>query len=170
VRAVPGPRGRAAIEHYVSKDPVALGPTTPTGLVNFGEAINFPLIFGVLLAIFGAATLVHLLVVSVGRRRHEVGLLKAIGFVNRQVAAAVFWQATTVALVGIVIGTPVGIVIGRAVWDAFAVNLGVVPFPVLNTGLLAELLVCVLAGTVLLALGPAIFAARSRPGQLLRAE
>jgi ABC-type antimicrobial peptide transport system permease subunit len=162
--------GRAAIIHAASTFPVVLGPSTPTGLVSFGEAINFPLIFGVMLAIFGASTLIHLLVVSVGRRRREMGLLKAVGFVNRQVSAAVFWQATTVALVGIVVGVPLGIVIGRAVWDAFALNIGAVPYPVVDVGLLALLVVCVLAASALLALGPAIAAARSEPGQLLRTE
>jgi ABC-type antimicrobial peptide transport system permease subunit len=170
VRGVPGARGRAAGVHVASTYPVVLGPSTPTGLVNFGEAVNFPIIFGVMLAVFGAATLIHLLVVSVGRRRHEMGLLKAVGFVNRQVSAAVFWQATTVALVGIIVGVPLGIVIGRAVWDAFALNIGVVPLPVVNAGLLGLLVVGVLAATVLLALGPALAARRARPGQLLRSE
>ena len=126
MRAVPGPRGRAAIAHYASS--------------------------------------------YVGRRRHETGLLKAIGFVNRQVAAAVFCQATTVALIGIVIGIPLGLVTGRAVWDAFALNIGVVPFAVVDAGLLVIIVLCVLASTALLALGPAIAAAHARPAQLLRAE
>ena len=125
---VPGPRGQAAVSHYLDayRSITAL-PITPTSLVNFGEAVNFPLIFGAMLALSGAATLVHLLVVSVARRRREVGLLKALGFVNSQVAWAVIWQATTLALIGVAIGTPLGIVIGQAVWKAFAGNLGVVP-------------------------------------------
>ena len=73
----------------------------PTSLINFGEAVNFPLIFGAILALFGAATLLHLLVVSVSRRRQEIGLLKVLGFVNGQIASTVAWQATTLALVGI---------------------------------------------------------------------
>ena len=46
--------------------------------------MNFPLILGFMLALFGVATLLHLLVVSVARRRHETGLLKALGFVRRR--------------------------------------------------------------------------------------
>ncbi len=100
---------------------------TPISLVNFGEAVNFPLILGFVLALFGVATLLHLLVVSVARRRHEIGLLKALGFVKAQVGATVCWQASTVALVGIVVGIPLGIAAGQAVWRAFATNLGAVP-------------------------------------------
>jgi FtsX-like permease family len=65
-------------------------------LVNFGESVNFPLLFALALSVFGAATLLHLLLVSVARRRVEAGLLKVLGFVRRQVAAAVCWQATAV--------------------------------------------------------------------------
>ena len=82
---VPGPQGQAAIAHYLKADAsVAKVAVTPTSLVNFGEAVNFPLILGLILVVFGAATLVHLLVVSVARRRRETGLLKALGFVNAQ--------------------------------------------------------------------------------------
>ncbi len=114
VSFVSGPQGQAAIRHYLAAYQYnATVPVTPTSLVNFGEAVNFPLIFGIMLAVFGAATLTHLLVVSVSRRRREVGLLKVLGFVNRQVISTVSWQATAVALVGTVIGLPLGVVLGR---------------------------------------------------------
>ena len=115
VRAAPGPAGTAALARHIRHTPAS--PTAraqPAALVNFGESVNFPLLFGVALSVFGAATMVHLLLVSVARRRSEAGLLKALGFVRRQVAAAVCWQATTVALVGIVVGAPTGIAAGRA--------------------------------------------------------
>ena len=54
-----------------------------------------------------------------------MGLVEPLGFVRCQVAAMVWWQTTTVALVGIVIGVPTGIAIGRVVWRAFAGSLGV---------------------------------------------
>jgi ABC-type lipoprotein release transport system permease subunit len=165
----PGARGRAAINHYLrTYATLSVLPTTPVSLVNFGEAVNFPLIFGVMLALFGAATLLHLLVVSVARRRREVGLLKVLGFVNRQVAAAVSWQATTLALVGIVIGVPLGLAVGQEVWRAFASNLGVVPVSVVPVWLVVALALGVLAVSNLLAIAPALAASRSRPGQLLR--
>jgi ABC-type antimicrobial peptide transport system permease subunit len=138
--------------------------------VNFGEAVNFPLIFGVMLAVFGAATLVHLLVVSVSRRRREFGLLNALGFVNGQVSATVAWQATTVAIVGIVIGVPLGILIGRATWSAFASNLGFVPVSIVQGWLLAALIAGILVAANLLAALPALAARRSQAGQLLRTQ
>lgn len=169
-RAKSGPQGRAAIAHYVAQDR-ATRPTTPTSLVNFGEAVNFPLILGCVLAVFGAATLLHLLVVSVVRRRREMGLLKALGFVNRQVGAAVLWQATTVALAGIVVGVPLGIVVGRVVWNAFATNLGAVPVAAVPGLTIAVLALGVLVVANALAVIPAATSARRRSvGQLLRTQ
>jgi hypothetical protein len=171
VKMVPGVAGRADVAHYLRADPgVAVLPSTPTSLVNFGEAVNFPLILGSVLALFGAATLLHLLVVSGARRRREIGLLKALGFVKRQVGATVCWQASTVALVGIVIGTPLGIAVGQVVWRAFAANLGAVPESVVPVGVLVALVAGVLVVANLLAAVPAVVAARSKSsGQLFRA-
>ena len=97
-------------------------------------------------------------------------MLKAIGLVRRQIAALVCWQAATVALVGIVVGVPLGVIAGRAVWQAFATNLGVVPVTVIAVGTLAVLAAAVLVGAIVLAIGPALMSARSRPAALLRTE
>jgi ABC-type lipoprotein release transport system permease subunit len=171
-QVVPGPKGQADVTHLVNAyQGVASRPTTPISLVNFGEAVNFPLILGAMLALFGAATLMHMLVVSVGRRRREIGLLKALGFVNSQVGMAVSWQATTVAFVGIVVGIPVGVAVGQAVWQAFATNLGAVPVSTVPVWLIAALGAGVLVVANVLAVAPALVAARSRTaGQLLRTQ
>ncbi|MGH9918990.1 MAG: ABC transporter permease, partial [Nitrososphaerales archaeon] len=168
---VSGPSGQAAINHYLSTygSSVAL-EVAPTSLINFGEAVNFPLIFGAMLAVFGAATLLHLLVVSVSRRRREIGLLKVLGFVNGQVVSAVAWQGTTLALVGIVIGVPLGVIIGQAVWRAFANNLGTVPVAVTPVWLIGVLVAGVVVVANLIAVGPALVATRSKPGDLLRTQ
>lgn len=170
-RSVAGPAGHAALARHIRQYHADVSvPVKPIELVNFGESVNFPLLFGVMLSLFGAATLVHLLLVSVTRRRKETGLLKVIGFVRNQIAAAVCWQATTVALVGLVVGVPLGVVAGRLVWRTFATTFGVVPVPVVQPWPLAALAVAVLAAANLLAVGPALLATRSRPGELLRAE
>jgi hypothetical protein len=171
VRAAPGPAGAAALARHTHQYPrYTYRPGTPTELVNFGQSVSFPLLFGVALSLFGAATMLHLLLVSVARRRRETALLKVLGFVRRQVAAAVCWQATLVALAGIVIGVPLGTAAGKAAWRVFAANFGVIPVEVIRPVLLLALAAGVLVAANLLAAVPALLAARSRPGQLLRAE
>jgi len=164
-----GPAGRATIRRldrqyasYVNAESV------PTNLVNFGQAVDFPLLLEGTMVLFGAATLVHLLVVSVSRRRRQFALLKVLGFVRRQVRSALGWQAATVAVIGVVIGVPVGLVVGRAVWDDFATNLGAAPLAVTTSVVVVVLAVATVAGAVLLALVPATLAARVQPGEALR--
>jgi predicted lysophospholipase L1 biosynthesis ABC-type transport system permease subunit len=170
VRAAPGSGREAALARLARTYPTDVQfPATPANLANFGQAVNFPLIFGLVLVLFGVATLMHLLLVSVARRRPELGLLKALGFVRRQVAFSVLWQATTIALAGIIIGVPAGVAAGRLIWLSFAANLGVVPAPVV----IAWVIAAIALGTVLaanaLAIGPSLTAARSHPA-CLRAE
>jgi hypothetical protein len=171
VRAAPGPAAAAALARHVSKYRQFTGAAQePIELVNFGESVNFPLLFGGMLVLFAAATMVHLLLVSVSRRRAEAGLLKVLGFARYQVAAVVSWQATTVALAGITAGVPLGIAAGKVLWRVFATNFGVVPLTVVDALPVAALALGVLAAANVLAFPPALLAARSRPAQLLRAE
>ena len=171
VHAVPGPSGAAALARYTSRYRSFLGgQSQPIELINFGESVSFPLLFGVALSLFGAATLVHLLLVSVRRRRAEAGLLKVLGFVRRQVAAVICWQATAIILVGVAVGVPLGIAAGKVAWRLFATNFGVVPVEVVQAVPLVLLAAAALAAANLLAVLPALLAARSRPADLLRAE
>jgi putative ABC transport system permease protein len=142
----------------------------PINLVNFGGAINFPLLLGAMLAIFGIATLLHLLLVSVARRRRELALLKVLGFVRRQVSAAVCWQAVTIAIVGLIGGVPLGIALGNVAWRDFATGVGAISVSVVPVGRLVLIGVGVLVVGTLLAVLPAVFASRLRPALALREE
>jgi hypothetical protein len=171
VHAAPGPAGSAALARHVARNQEnVIKPTVPATLVNFGASAAFPLLLGGVVAVCGLAALAHLLVVSVARRRTESGLLVALGMVSRQLAAIVFWQATTVAVVAIAAGIPLGIAAGRAIWRAFAISLGVVPVPVVQAWLIVALAAGALLAANALAAVPAMSAARSRPGPLLRTE
>jgi len=167
----PGPEARRVLAGFAAKYPNSVNfPVTPANLVNFGQAVNFPLILAVPVVLFGLATIVHLLVVTVSRRRREVGLLKSLGFVRRQVASSTAWQATTVAVIGVVVGIPLGLAGGRVVWRAFATNLGVVPSPSVNVWSVVVLGIGVLAAANALAIAPAVAAAAATPGAALRTE
>lgn len=169
VGIAPGKAGRATLARLQRQfSPNLDVRSVPTDLVNFGQAVDFPLLLGLTLALFGAATLAHLLFVSVARRRRQTALLKVLGFVRRQVLAATCWQAVTVAVIGVVVGVPLGIGIGQFVWRTFASHLGAVPVAVVPGGLVAIVCVVIVVGGVLLALAPAILAVRVRPAEALR--
>jgi ABC-type lipoprotein release transport system permease subunit len=171
VRVAPGRQGKAAMaalsRTYASQ---VYFPQPPTNLVNFGEAVNFPLILGLIVVLFGVATLVHMLLSSLNRRRREMALLKSLGFVRRQIALSVSWQTTTVAVIGILLGIPLGIALGRVVWSAFASNLGVPAPPVVTVWVIAAIAVGTLVVANVLAVGPAFVASRAKAASLLNAE
>jgi len=142
--------------------------TLPTNLVNFGQAVDFPLLLGGTLALFGAAMLAHLLFVSVSRRRRQFALLRVLGMYRRQVASTLCWQSMTVAVVGVVLGVPIGIAVGRVVWHAFAIKLGVVPAEVVSAGDLLGLVAAIVVGGFLLSIIPSVLSTRVHPAEALR--
>ncbi len=68
----------------------------------------------------------------VRRRRRDLALLKALGFTRAQVAAAVSWHALIVVSMGLIIGVPTGVVIGRSAWKLFADQLDVLAEPAVS--------------------------------------
>src|SRR5205807_1900502 len=102
----------------------------PSDVENLRRVDSLPSILAGLFAAIALFTVGHMLVSSVRRRRHDVAILRTMGFVRRQVAATVAWQATTVVLVGLVVGLPLGIAAGRWAWGLVARQLGVLSQPV----------------------------------------
>src|SRR5439155_7482485 len=71
----------------------------PVDLVNFGRVQSLPVLLAALLGTLAVATLAHLLVTSIRRRRRDLAVLKTLGFSSGQVRSTVAWQATTLASV-----------------------------------------------------------------------
>ncbi|MEY2476455.1 MAG: putative transport system permease protein [Actinomycetota bacterium] len=141
----------------------------PGEVVNLGRVGSLPDAFAAFLAVVGVAGLLHALVTSTTRRRADLAVLRAMGFVRRQLGASVAWQSTTIAVVGLLVGIPLGIAIGRWVWILVADGIGVATDPLvpLTTVLLvpAALLVA-----NLLAVPLGVRAARVPPAAVLRTE
>jgi putative ABC transport system permease protein len=109
------------------------------------------------------------LLTSVRRRRRDLAILQTLGFRRGQVAATVAWQALTLAGIALLIGVPLGILIGRLGWAAFAYRLGVVSEPVISPLSLVVVPVTVVVA-LLVSLGPGLVARRVRPATVLKAE
>jgi ABC-type lipoprotein release transport system permease subunit len=165
----------------VARELASLTPRLPRGATsdppNRGATLSalvrvkeLPVLLALLLALAGAATLTHTLVTSIRRRRRDLAILKTLGFVRRQVNAAVAWQSTTVAILALLVGLPMGIAAGRLLWNVFADSLGVVPEPVVSVGGTLLLVPAVLIVSNLIAAFPARSAGRTRPATVLRTE
>ena len=80
------------------------------------------------------------------------------------------WQSTTVGVIGIVVGVPIGLAVGNLVWQAFASRLGAVPLTDVPVELVVVIAVGVIAAGLVLALVPALVASRSTAAAVLREE
>lgn len=153
-----------------SNSVVLQGVQRPAEIVNYRTIGVTPTLLASGLALGAVVALALTLIASVRQRRRDLAVLKTIGFVRRQLAAAVAWQATVAAVVGIVVGIPLGIVAGRWLWDLFARQIYAVPYPTVSV----VAIVFVALGTLLLAnliaTVPAWSAARTPTALALRAE
>jgi hypothetical protein len=137
---------------------------------NLRRVNGLPFVLAALLGILGAATLGHALATSIRRRRHDLAVLKTIGFVRRQVSATVAWQATTFAVVALLLGLPLGVAAGRWAWVLVNQGLGSPAGPVTPAlAVLVAVPVTVLVANLVAAL-PARAAAATRPAVVLRSE
>ncbi len=139
-------------------------------IVNYRSMGRVPAILAGGLAAGAVAALGLTLVASVRRRRREFTLLKTLGFTRRQLAGAVAWQASVIAVIGLVIGVPLGIAVGRWLWLAFAHELSAVPNPVIPVASVTLATVGALILANLVAALPGRRAARTPAAEVLRAE
>jgi hypothetical protein len=126
-----GQRDLARIVAIASKqfahDPNAAGDSViilpvqrPAEIVNYQSTGDTPELLAGGLAIGAILALAVALVATVRKRRHDLALLKTLGFTKRQLAVTLAWQATVTAVVGLAVGLPVGIALGRQLWILFA--------------------------------------------------
>jgi predicted lysophospholipase L1 biosynthesis ABC-type transport system permease subunit len=142
----------------------------PSSVESLGQLRSLPLSLAVFFGLLAIATVAHALVTTVRRRRHDLAILRSIGFTRTDTRVAIAWQSTLIAVVGTVIGVPLGIVAGRLAWRQLAESFPVVYTPPI--ALVAVLLVIPLAIVIanLVAAGPAHAATRIRPATALRTE
>jgi hypothetical protein len=148
----------------------SLPAVLPTAVVDLGRLRTLPLVLSVFFALLAAATVAHALVTTVRRRRHDLAVLRTLGFTRRQSRGAIAWQATLIAAAGLVIGIPLGIAAGRLVWHSIADNFPIdYVAPIALAAVLLAIPVAVAAANALAA-GPAWAASRIRPAEVLRTE
>jgi FtsX-like permease family len=151
-------------------DVTPAGEEVPSNVDNLDELGALPSVLAAFLALLAAIAAVHALLSATRRRRHDLAVLRVLGFVSGQVYSTLRWQALTVAAVGLIIGVPAGLIAGRRIWSAVAGSVGVVDdwsFPRLTVVIAVPV---ALGIALVLAIPPGRAAARVPPGRVLRAE
>ena len=142
----------------------------PAEIANYRTVGATPALLAGVLAAGAIGALGLTLVASVRQRRRQFALLKALGFTQRQLAASVAWQSSVAAVVGVLLGVPIGIALGRWLWTLFADGISAVPHPTVPIPAIAAVALGAVVFANLVSLIPGRIAARTRTSLLLRAE
>ena len=144
--------------------------SVPQELDNLRNVRTVPLVLAGFLLLLAVASLLHALLESGRARRRDFAVFRALGGTRRLLAVLVAAQATTIAVVGLVIGIPLGLILGRLAWAWLSDRVPIVfSAPMLVVVLMVVALAALLAANVLAALA-ARLAVRGRPAAALRAE
>lgn len=165
----------AALEQRLSETaglafPIFSRARVPGSITNVAQSTGVAWALAAFFLAIGVIGLLNALTTSIRRDGHDFAVLRALGFRGRQVRQATLVQALTLSAVGLVVGVPVGLILGRAVWRSLSGDLGIVADPQVPWWLIAAVIPATAAVTALLWWWPGRYAARSRPAVQLRAE
>jgi len=100
----------------------------PAQIVDYRSIGATPVLLATGLALGAVIALALTLIASVRRRRRDLAIMKP-RLHETNARRRVAWQATVDALVGAVVGIPLGILFGRELWSLFARDINAVPNP-----------------------------------------
>ncbi len=142
----------------------------PTTIRDLERVRVVPAVMAAVLALIAVVALAHLLLTSVRERRRELALLRTLGFSRWQLRTSVGWHASVIAVGALLVGAPLGIVLGRTVWRRYAEGLHAAAPPETPWTWLAVAALATLAVANLVAALPGRSAARTSPAIILREE
>lgn len=148
----------------------ALGTVIPVEIERIRRVRRLPAVLGGFLALLALIAIAHTLVVAGRLRRHDLAVLRALGFTRRQVRATIAWQSTTIGIAGLVVGVPIGLIIGNLVWRNVAEGLGVAALTIRTPLALSGLAIAAIGLVNVIGALAARRVVRERPGAVLRAE
>jgi ABC-type lipoprotein release transport system permease subunit len=158
------------IDEFLATGLPAYEPIPVPDVSNLANVRRLPYLLAGFLVVLGLGAAAHALLTVSRRRRKELAVLRAIGLTPGQTGACVAWQAVVVGGIAVIIGIPLGLVVGRQAWKTVADAVPLVYVGPLDPTLLLLAVPVALTGLLLLALPPARRAARLRTAEVLRAE
>jgi ABC-type lipoprotein release transport system permease subunit len=164
-----GVDGEAVANRYATDLELSL-PTRPPDVDNLAQLGTLPELLTLVLALLVLAVLFHFLVTTVRRRRREFDTLRAIGLRPRQTRGVVVSSGLFVMVFGLVIGVPLGVVVGRFAWRVTAHAVYVADDVLVPAEIIGPLVVGALVAAVLVAAWPAYAVTHGRVARSLRDE
>jgi putative ABC transport system permease protein len=139
MKAYPGPKVQTRDEYKASQ---------AQQINQFLNLVYVLLFFAIVIALFGIANTLGL---SIIERRHELGLLRAVGMTRRQLRSSVRWESVIIALLGTLLGLVIGVVFAWGMVKALS-DQGIDKFSVAPGQLLVIVILAALFGVLAAAL------------------
>jgi hypothetical protein len=95
-------------------------PDPPIEVAEIRQVRVLPIALGCFLAVLAVGAVGYALATTVRRRNHEVAVLRALGMTRTQCRGVVATHATLLAVIGVGLGLPMGLALGRTVWRLVA--------------------------------------------------
>jgi hypothetical protein len=164
-----GNRAATAAEIRHDYNPEMLTNVVPARVVNLHRVRTLPIVGAIVAGVLAIILVAFTLMVSVRLRTRELGTLRALGLPARRLTSVLSWQGVALTITLAIVGIPIGLLGGVALWRFVAHQLGIGDTPTLPSwiGLLVPAALVVAAACSLL---PARRARRANVGALLRAE
>ena len=96
----------------------------PTTVVNIDRVRATPFIVAGALGTLAVLSLAHQLLMSARRRRRDLAVLRALGADHRWVGGVLHWQVTALACAVLVFAAPLGVALGRTVYQIYIDRIG----------------------------------------------
>ena len=161
----------AAVATVKGAQSLGFSPPQPDQTVVILQDLSvLPTALGGFLALLALGAVGYALTTAVRRRGRELAVLRALGLTGRQSRLVIVTQASVLAVAGLAVGIPLGLVVARVVWRAVANFVPLAYQPPLDAWALILIAPATLLAANLLAVWPGGRAARLRAGQVLRTE
>jgi ABC-type lipoprotein release transport system permease subunit len=142
----------------------------PARVSNLGEVEQVPRYLAAFLGLLALVTLGHALATSARRRARETATLRALGLTRKAGAGIVVTQALTIVVVALVVGVPLGLLLGARIWTVLAEGAHVIVQTIAPAAAITVFVGAIVVLAAVATLGPAWRTARLRPGEALRTE
>ena len=151
VRLAPTARPADLRRHTAGDLGEVIAPGRPPRVRNLEQVGALPSVLGAFLAGLGLLAVAHGLWRTVRGRRREFAVLATVGFRPQDLRSVIRWQALAVVTLAVLVGVPLGLLLGRTAWTAVADATGVidqvsVPLTTLALVVVGTLLVGLAAG------------------------
>ncbi len=145
-------------------------PSPPADQIAMRNVRSLPILFAVFAPLVALGALLHVTSSVLRQRGADLAILRTLGLTPFQTGTCLVWQATLLAVIGLIVGIPLGVAIGRGTWQLVAEHIPIVQVTAVAAVPLLLLLPAAIIAANVVTLRPAWRTSRLSAADALRAD